>query len=110
MKKIIKCILRSSSIDDTKSDNGDECHYLSPIVSDKKIPPPVPAKSAKVQKMFNDMKSKVDNRPPDKIQVNNRETVKYKMCDEEALEKLKMISTDGDPLKIYKLKARLGAG
>ena len=80
-------------------------------MSDRKPPPPpVPPKSAKVQKTFNDMKSKVDNRPPDKIQVNNRETVKYKMCDEEALEKLKMISTDGDPLKIYKLKARLGAG
>ena len=76
----------------------------------KKVPPPVPAKSAKVQKMFNDMKSKVDNRPPDKIQENNIETVKYKISDAEALEKLKMISTDGDPLKIYKLKGVLGAG
>ena len=97
-------------MDDTKSDNGDECHYLSPIASNKKIPPPVPPKSSKVQQTFNDMKCKVDNRPSDKIQVNNREIVKYKMSDAEALEKLKMISTDGDPLKIYKLKGVLGAG
>ena len=63
-----------------------------------------------MQQTFNEMKSQVDNRPPDKIQVKNRETVKYKMSDAEALEKLKMISTDGDPLKIYKLKGVLGAG
>ena len=39
-----------------------------------------------MQQTFNEIKSQVDNGPPDKIQVNNRETVKYKMSDAEALE------------------------
>ena len=47
-------------MDYIKSDNVDEYHYLSQIVSDKKIPPHVPAKSAKVQQMFNDMETKAD--------------------------------------------------
>jgi hypothetical protein len=84
---------------------------MVPINFKKKSPPPVPPKPQNLHTKLEEIKSKLENTsPPDPTPVNFREEVKYKMSDEEALVRLKCISTEGDPTKIYKLKEVLGSG
>jgi len=85
---------------------------MVPINVKKKTPPPVPPKPPNLLTKLEEIKSKLSENtsPLNPTPVNFREEVKYIMSDEEALKRLKCISTEGDPTKIYKLKEVLGSG